>query len=86
MKVEKSVEIPFQLQGILVSTPDTLSGAVRFVGTRVPVQALLDTLMCDHSIEYFLEGFPGVTRQQAEAVLKFEQNHIRQLFGLELAS
>ncbi len=86
MKVEKSVEIPFQLQGILVSTPDTLSGTVRFVGTRIPVQALLDTLMCDHSIEYFLEGFPGVTRQQAEAVLKFEQNHIRQLFGLELAS
>ena len=86
MKVKKSVEIPFQLQGILVSTPDTLSGAVRFVGTRVPVQALLDTLMCNHTIEYFLEGFPGVTKEQAEAVLKFEQNHVRQLFGLELAS
>ncbi len=86
MKVEKTVEIPFQLQGILVSTPDTLSGAVRFVGTRVPVQALLDTLICNHTIEYFLEGFPGVTKEQAEAVLKFEQNHVRQLFGLELAS
>ena len=86
MKVEKSFEIPIQLRGILVSTPDTLSGAVRFVGTRVPVQALLDTLTCNHSIDYFLEGFPGVTKEQAEAVVKFEQNHIRQLFGLELAS
>ena len=86
MKVEKKIEIPIQLQGILVSTPDTLSGAVRFVGTRVPVQSLLDTLMCNHSIDYFLEGFPGVTKEQAEAVLKFEQNHVRQLFGLELAS
>ena len=86
MKVEKSFEIPIQLQGILVSTPDTLSGAVRFVGTRVPVQALLDTLICNHSIDYFLEGFPGVTKEQAEAVVKFEQNHVRQLFGLELAS
>lgn len=79
-------DIPPQLTGILVSSADTLSGAVRFVGTRVPVQALLDTLMCDHSIEFFLEGFPGVTRVQAEAVLRFEQNHVRELFGLELAS
>ena len=86
MKVEKSFEIPIQLQGILISTPDTLCGAVRFVGTRVPVQALLDTLICNHSIDYFLEGFPGVTKEQAEAVVKFEQNHVRQLFGLELAS
>jgi uncharacterized protein (DUF433 family) len=86
MNHQREVAIPAQLEGVLVSTADTLSGAVRFVGTRVPVQALLDTLMCDHSIEYFLEGFPGVTRAQAEAVLRFEQNHVRELFGLELAS
>ena len=86
MKVEKTIEIPIQLQGVLVSTPDTLSGAVRFVGTRVPVQSLLDTLLFNPSIDNFLEGFPGVTREQVEAVLMYEQNHMRQLFGLDLAS
>ncbi|MEI8282863.1 MAG: DUF433 domain-containing protein, partial [Armatimonadota bacterium] len=33
------------------------------------VQALLDTLHDGYSIEYFLEGFPGVTIEQAEAVV-----------------
>jgi len=78
--------IPPELQGILVADPEYLSGAVRFKGTRVPVQALLDTLLHDHTIDYFLEGFPGVSREQAEAVLKFEQNTVREMFGLELAS
>ena len=78
--------IPIELKGILVSTPDTLSGAVRFVGSRVPVQCLLDTLLHNHTIDYFLEGYPGVTREQADAVLRFEQNKIREMFGLELAS
>ena len=31
--------VPPELESVLVSTPDTLSGAVRFKGTRVPVQA-----------------------------------------------
>jgi uncharacterized protein (DUF433 family) len=78
--------IPTELQDILVSDPDTLSGAVRFKGTRVPVQVLLDTLLRDHSIEYFLEGFPGVTREQVETVIRYEQNALRRELGLELAS
>lgn len=78
--------IPTELENVLVSTPDTLSGAVRFVGTRVPVQALLDTLLHNHSIDYFLEGYPGVTREQVEAVVRFEQNKVREIFGLDLAS
>ncbi|HEY3782155.1 MAG TPA: DUF433 domain-containing protein [Fimbriimonadaceae bacterium] len=83
---QKEMEIPKELEQILTSDPDYLSGAVRFVGTRVPVQALLDSQLRGHTIEYFLEGFPGVTKEQAEAVLKFEQNQIRELFGLERAS
>ncbi|MBX7133521.1 MAG: DUF433 domain-containing protein [Fimbriimonadaceae bacterium] len=78
--------IPVELQDVLVSSPDTLSGAVRFKGTRVPVQALLDTLLRNRSIEFFLEGYPGVTRQQVEAVLFYEQNQLRKQFGLDLAS
>lgn len=76
--------IPGELREILVSDPETLSGAVRFKGTRVPLQALLDTMLHNHTIDYFLDGYPGVTREQAEAVLRFEQNEVRKLFGLDL--
>lgn len=78
--------IPPELSEVLVSTPDTLSGSVRFKGTRVPVQCLLDVLTLGHSIEYFLEDFPDVTRDQAEAVIRWEQNFARQTFGLDLVS
>ena len=38
------MKIPIELKDILVADEHTLSGAVRFIGTRVPVQALIDTL------------------------------------------
>ena len=76
--------IPEELQGVLVSNEDTLGGSVRFQGTRVPVQALLDALTCGRSLEYFLEGYPGVSREQAEAVIQWEQNQARKAFGVEL--
>ncbi len=78
--------IPKELDEVLTSTPDTLSGAIRFVGTRVPVQALIDTLYCGSTIDDFMEGFPNVTRAQAEAVVRWEQNVSRKLLGLEVAA
>jgi uncharacterized protein (DUF433 family) len=75
--------IPKELEGILVSTPDTLSGAVRFAGTRVPVQALLDSLMSNRTLDDFLEGFPNVSREQAQAVIRWEQEVSRTALGLE---
>ncbi len=76
--------IPQELRHVLVCTPDTISGAVRFEGTRVPVQALLDTLDDGDGIEEFLDGWPDVARPQAEAVIHWEQNQARQIFGLQL--
>jgi uncharacterized protein (DUF433 family) len=78
--------IPKELEGVLASDKEILSGAVRFKGTRVPVQALLDTLLCNHNIDYFSEGFPDVTKEQAQAVVAWEQNKAREVFGLELVS
>ena len=46
-----------------------LSGAWVFKGTRVPVKALFENLESGARIDDFLQWFPGVTRQQAEAVL-----------------
>jgi uncharacterized protein (DUF433 family) len=78
------MNIPKELEGVLVTTPDTLSGSVRFKGTRVPLQALLDTLAEGLGIEDFLEGWPDVTREQALAVVVWEQDQVRSRFDLEL--
>lgn len=79
------MEIPFELQEVLECDPETLSGAVRFKGTRVPVQALLDTLD-GGTLEEFLVGWPNVPRSQAELVIHWQQNQARRAFGLRIAS
>lgn len=50
--------------------PDVMSGALVFAGTRVPVETFIDYLKAGESIDRFLEGFPTVTREQAEAFLQ----------------
>ncbi|MDQ3812708.1 MAG: DUF433 domain-containing protein [Armatimonadota bacterium] len=50
--------------------PERVSGAPCFVGTRVPIKTLWDYLEGGDSLDEFLDGFPGVTREQAIAVLE----------------
>jgi uncharacterized protein (DUF433 family) len=50
--------------------PGKVSGAWVFTGTRVPVQALFDNLEAGARLDDFLEWVPGVSREQAEAVLE----------------
>jgi uncharacterized protein (DUF433 family) len=56
-------------QPIISRSPDIMSGAAVFYGTRVPVQTLLDYLEAGESIDDFLEGFPSVTREHVIAFL-----------------
>ena len=56
--------------------PDTLSGAWVFRGTRVPVAALFENLRDGATIDQFLEWFPGVSRDQVEAVLNYEVQNL----------
>jgi uncharacterized protein (DUF433 family) len=79
-----AMTIPKELENVLASTPGMLSGAVRFQGTRVPVQALLDTLEDGDGLDEFLEGWPNVPREYAEAVVRWEQSVARKTFGIEL--
>ncbi len=53
-------------------SPDKVSGAWVFRGTRVPVSALFENLRDGATLEQFLEWFPGVKRTQVEAVLNYE--------------
>lgn len=50
--------------------PEILSGAPVFVGTRVPVRTLLDYIEAGESIDEFLDGFPGVSREQVITFLR----------------
>lgn len=54
---------------VVSRSPDVMSGAAVFVGTRVPVQSLLDYLAGGHSLDEFLEDFPTVKREQAVGLL-----------------
>jgi uncharacterized protein (DUF433 family) len=49
--------------------PGKVSGAWVFKGTRVPVRALFENVQGGARVEDFLEWFPGVTRDQVDAVL-----------------
>lgn len=51
-------------------SPEIMSGALCFTGTRVPVKNLFDYLEGSSSLEDFLEDFPSVTRDRAVAVLE----------------
>ncbi|MHC4108693.1 MAG: DUF433 domain-containing protein [Planctomycetota bacterium] len=50
--------------------PGKVSGAWLFRGTRVPVKALFENLEDGARVEEFLNWFPGVEREQVDAVLK----------------
>jgi len=55
------------------SDPEILGGMPVFVGTRVPLQNLIDCLNAGDTIEDFLRSFPTVSREQALSVLRSAQ-------------
>ena len=58
------------IDDVLSSDPDVVSGAVVFKGTRVPVDAFFENIAGGMSVEDFLRNFPTVEREQVEALLK----------------
>jgi uncharacterized protein (DUF433 family) len=73
--MEKTVK----LEDVLSSDPEVVHGAVVFRGTRVPVDALFENLAGGTSLEQFLDDFPTVEREQAEAVLELAANELKRL-------
>ena len=57
---------------IIHSNPNILGGTPVFVGTRVPVQTLLDYLEAGESLDVFLDHFPSVSREKAVGALEAE--------------
>ena len=54
---------------VVHSDPDILGGTPVFVGTRVPLQNLIDYLGGGDSLDEFLRQFPSVRREQAQVAL-----------------
>ena len=65
------VQPRFAADGRVVSNPAILGGRPVFAGTRVPVATLFEYLADGLSLDYFLESFPTVSRDQAVAVLRY---------------
>lgn len=61
---------------VVERSPDKVSGAWLFKGTRVPVKALFENLEGGARVEEFLEWFPGVTREQVDTVLEHAQRSL----------
>lgn len=61
------------LYGLVWVNPRRMSGAPCFHGSRVPIQNLWDYLEGGESLDEFLDGFEGVSREQAIAVLRAAQ-------------
>jgi len=74
-----------QLARVVSRDPEIHSGDLVFTATRVPVEALIDYLKSDHSVEDFLKDFPTVGRWQVEAFLELSSDGIEQLRVLKKA-
>ncbi|HYE63369.1 MAG TPA: DUF433 domain-containing protein [Phycisphaerales bacterium] len=59
--------------------PERLSGEPCFRDTRVPVTALFDYLEAGDPLSEFLDDFPSVKKEQAEAVLRLARTWIENL-------
>jgi uncharacterized protein (DUF433 family) len=64
---------------VIHSDPNILGGTPVCVGTRVPMQALIDYIEGGHSLNESLDDFPSVTRAHliADAVEAREIVHAR---------
>lgn len=75
--------IPAELKGILKIDPEIMHGKLCFAGTRVPLTVFLDNLEEGMGLDEFVQEYPSVTREQAGAVLRWEQRQTRSVIGLE---
>ncbi len=58
------------MQSAIVADPGIMSGTPCFRGTRVPFKNLIDYLERGRTLDYFLEQFPTVSKEQAVQALE----------------
>ena len=55
---------------IISCDEEVMGGTPVFAGTRVPVESLIAHLKAGDRLDDFLEGFPTVSQEEAEAFLE----------------
>jgi uncharacterized protein (DUF433 family) len=60
----------YDADDVIQIDPEILGGTPVFIGTRVPLQALIDYIEGGHPLSDFLDDFPTVTHAQAVAALE----------------
>jgi len=63
-------------------SPNRMSGAPCFRGTRVPVQSLIDLLESGETTRQFLELYPDVSLEQVLAVLDLANSQVLECASL----
>jgi len=63
-----------QLDELVWVDPERMSGEPCFKGTRVPVQALIDHIEGNSTLDDFLRDFPSVSREQAIRFIELAKN------------
>jgi len=76
--------VPRGLESVLKIDPKIMHGTLCFAGTRVPLTVFLDNLKEGIGLQDFLRNYPSITKEQAEAVLEWENTAIREAAGLQL--
>jgi uncharacterized protein (DUF433 family) len=61
---------------VVERSPLKVSGAWVFKGTRLPVEALFENIEDGATVDDFLSWFPGVRREQVQAVLQHAQRSL----------
>ena len=67
---------------VVHSHPEICGGTPVFVGTRVPLQNLVDHLAGGDSIDEFVRQFPSVTREQAQAAVELAMEALEARIGV----
>lgn len=80
------MKIPNELQQVLAIDPETMGGAICFIGTRIPVTILLDSLRAGVPLSEIRDACPDLTLEQIQAVVDFEDRQTRQALGLAFAA
>jgi uncharacterized protein (DUF433 family) len=68
-------------QPVIARNPNVMGGTLVFLGTRVPVQTLLDYLEAGELIDDFLDGFPSVARAQVVGFLEQAKDRLVETVG-----
>lgn len=70
----KDVLLPDEKHPLIWINPDRMSGAPCFFKTRLPIDSLFDNLEDGVSLDEWLDAFPDISREHAQAVLEHAKN------------